>query len=100
MKVNDMTTSEKPWGWFTEKVLPSLFLSVALSVTAASFAIWQSVANLTNNVKHNEERLGKIEMKMENLVTRTELLETLKRVEQQMQIVLLQSGVNQKFEIH
>ena len=88
-----------PWEWFTEKVLPGLFLSVALSVAATSFAIWQSVAELTNTVKNHDQRLDKLEIQTQNLVTRTELLETLKRVEQQMQIVLLQSGIKTKVEI-
>ena len=88
-----------PWEWFTEKVLPGLFLSVALSVAATSFAIWQSVTELTNTVKNHERRLDKLEIQAQNLVTRAELLETLKRVEQQIQIVLLQSGINTKIEI-
>lgn len=88
-----------PWEWFTEKVLPGLFLSVAVSVAATSFAIWQSVSELTNTVKSHEKRLDKIELQTQQLVTRTELLETLKRVEQQMQIVLLQSGIKTKVEI-
>lgn len=88
-----------PWEWFTEKVLPGLFLSVAVSVAATSFAIWQSVSELTNTVKNHEKRLDRIELQTQQLVTRTELLETLKRVEQQMQIVLLQSGIKTKVEI-
>ena len=40
-----------------------------------------------------------MEVAQQQLVTRTELLETLKRVEQQLQIVLLQSGIKTKVEI-
>jgi hypothetical protein len=94
-----MQTKIGPWEWFTEKVLPSLFLAVALSVAATSFAIWQSVAELTSTVKYHKERLDKLEVAQQQLVTRTELLETLKRVEQQLQIVLLQSGVKQRIEL-
>lgn len=89
----------RPWEWFTEKVLPGLFLSVAVSVAATSFAIWQNVADLTSTVKSHEKRLDRIELQNQQLVTRAELLETLKRVEQQMQIVLLQSGIKTKVEI-
>ena len=88
-----------PWDWFTEKVLPGLFLTVAVSVGGTSFAIWRSVTDLTNAVKDHEKRIEKIEVQQQQLVTRTELLETLKRVEQQMQIVLLQSGIRTKVEI-
>ena len=88
-----------PWEWFTEKVLPGLFLTVAVSVGGTSFAVWQSVSELTNTVKYHKERLDKLEIQTQQLVTRTELLETLKRVEQQMQIMLLQSGIRTKVEI-
>ena len=94
-----MQTKIGPWEWFTEKVLPSLFLAVDVSVAATSFAIWQSVAELTSTVKYHKERLDKLEVAQQQLITRTELLETLKRVEQQLQIVLLQSGIKTKVEI-
>jgi len=88
-----------PWTWFTEKVLPGLFLAVTISFVTASFAIYQSVSELTNSVKLHDQRLNKLEAKIENSVTRSDLLETLKRVEQQLQIVLLQSGIKTKVEI-
>jgi hypothetical protein len=88
-----------PWEWFVEKVLPGLFLTVAVGVGGASFAVWKGVSELTNAVKDHEKRLERIEVQQQNLVTRAELLETLKRVEQQMQIVLLQSGIKTKVEI-
>ena len=88
-----------PWEWFVEKVLPGLFLTVAVGVGGASFAVWKGVSELTSSVKDHEKRLEKIEVQQQNLVTRAELLETLKRVEQQMQIVLLQSGIKTKVEI-
>jgi hypothetical protein len=88
-----------PWIWFTEKILPSLFLAVTISFVTASFAIYQSVSELTNSVKLHDQRLNKLEAKIENSVTRGDLLETLKRVEQQLQIVLLQSGIKTKVEI-
>ncbi len=89
----------RPWEWFTEKVLPGLFLTIAVSVGGTSFAIWRSVTELTNAVKDHEKRIERIEVQQQQLVTRNELLETLKRVEQQMQIVLLQSGIRTRIEI-
>jgi len=94
-----MTQKLGPWDWFTEKVLPGLFLSIAVTVGATSFAIWQSVSELTSAVKNHEKRLDRLEMQTQQLVTRAELLETLKRVEQQLQIVLLQSGIKTKIEL-
>jgi len=88
-----------PWDWFTEKVLPGLFLTVAVSVGGTSFAIWQSVTELTNSVKDHEKRIERVEVQQQQLVTRTELLETLKRVEQQMEIMLLKAGINDNVNI-
>ena len=88
-----------PWTWFTEKVLPGLFLTVTISVVTASFAIYKSVSDLTLTVNSHEQRLNRLEAQMANSVTRSDLLETMKRVEQQLQIVLLQSGIKTKMEI-
>lgn len=88
-----------PWEWFTEKVLPGLFLAVALAVGTSSMAIYQSVTEISNTVRSHEQQLIKLEARTADLVTRTELLETLKRVEQQMQIVLLQSGIKTRIRI-
>lgn len=95
----DMAQKLGPWEWFTEKVLPGLFLTVAVGVGGASFAVWQSVTQLTSSVNDHEKRIDKIEVQTQQLVTRTELLETLKRVEQQMQIMLLQSGIKTRVEV-
>ena len=88
-----------PWTWFTEKVLPGLFLAVTISVVTAAFAIYKSVSDLTLTVNSHEQRINRLEAQVANGVTRAELLETLKRVEQQLQIVLLQSGIRTKMEI-
>lgn len=88
-----------PWEWFTEKVLPGLFLSVAIGVVGTSFAVWQTVAQLTNAIQDHERRLIALEVDSKEFIKRTEMLETLKRVEQQLQIVLLQSGLKTKIEI-
>ena len=82
-----------------EKVLPGLFLAVALGVGGASFAVWKGVSELTNVVKDHEKRLERMELRQEKFLEKTEMLETLKRVEQQLQIVLLQSGIKTKIEI-
>jgi hypothetical protein len=44
-----------------EKVLPWLFLAVALSVGTASVAIYQIVNELSNSVKMHEQRLNLLE---------------------------------------
>lgn len=87
------------WRWFVEKVLPGLFLSVALSVGACAVAVWKTVNDLSHEISTHDRRLSALEIKAENAVTRSEMLETMKRVEQQLQIVLLQSGIKQKVEL-
>ena len=86
-----------PWEWFVEKVLPGLFLTVAVTVGSTSFAIWQSVAELSNTVKNHERQLENLRIEVQTaksaMVTRTELLETMKRVEQQLEITLLRANV-------
>jgi len=86
-----------PWEWFVEKVLPGLFLTVAVTVGSTSFAIWQSVAELSSTVKNHERQIENLRMEMQTtksaMVTRAELLETMKRVEQQLEITLLRANV-------
>lgn len=91
--------SNMPWTWFTEKVLPGLFLSVAMFMGGTAFAMWRTVEELSHKMANQEARINKLEVQIANSVTRNELLETLKRVEQQLQIVLLQSGIKQKIEL-
>jgi hypothetical protein len=90
---------DMPWRWFTEKVLPGLFLAVAVFMGGTAFAMWRTVEELSFKMNSQEARLNKLEVQIANSVTRNELLETLKRVEQQLQIVLLQAGINKKVEL-
>ena len=90
---------DMPWRWFTEKVLPGLFLAVAVFMGGTAFAMWRTVEELSFKMNSQEARLNKLEVQIANSVTRNELLETLKRVEQQLQIVLLQAGIKHKVEL-
>ena len=66
-------------------------------------AIWRSVAELTNAVDNHERRIEVLHQDISaiqlSMITRNDLLEVLKRVEQQLQIVLLQAGVNKKITL-
>lgn len=92
-----------PWTWFVERVLPGLFVAITLSVVATSVAIWQSVARITQSLESHEEQLvslrQEIKVVREQAVMRSELLETLKRVEQQLQIALLEARLNAKTQV-
>lgn len=91
--------TDMPWKWFTEKVLPGLFLAVAVSMGGTAFVMWRTVDKLSYQINSQEARLNKLEASIARAVTDTQLLETLKRVEQQLQIVLLQAGIKQKIEL-
>ena len=92
-------TPDMPWKWFTEKVLPGLFLAVALSMGGTAFVMWRTVDKLSYEMNSQEARINKLEASIARAVTDTQLLETLKRVEQQLQIVLLQAGIKQRIEL-
>lgn len=51
----------------------------------------QKMGSAIGRLEAHSGRIEKLEAAMESLVTRTELLETLKRVEQQLEIMLLKS---------
>lgn len=92
-----------PWSWFVERVLPGLFVAITLSVVATSVAIWQSVARITQSLEDHESKIADLRQEVkvvrEQAVMRSELLETLKRVEQQLQIALLEARLNTKNQI-
>lgn len=92
-----------PWAWFVERVLPGLFVAITLSVIATSVAIWQSVAKISQSLENHEEQIKvlrqEVKIVRDQAVMRSELLETLKRVEQQLQIALLEARLNAKTQI-
>jgi hypothetical protein len=102
-KAQDKLPACGPWTWFVEKVLPGLFVAITLSVVATSVAIWKSVAEITGSLKNHETQLADLRQEVkvvrEQAVMRSELLETLKRVEQQLQIALLEARLNSKSQI-
>jgi len=85
--------------WLTEKVFPGLFLFMTISVISSSFFIYQSVSELTNTVKRHERDIEILHVEIKSTVSQQQLMETMKRVEQQLQIVLLQANIKQKVEI-
>lgn len=79
------------------KVMPPLIVGCVMVVTAGAWATYTSVNKLTDKVALHEKELESLKLKIEyieaNSIKRTELLEILKRVEQQLEIALLRSGV-------
>jgi hypothetical protein len=94
---------KNPWNWFVEKILPPLFILVATSVGGSSLAIWKNVNELSIAVATQERdiqllKIGLKELQLQS-VSRSELLETMKRVEQQLEIIMLKSKLAQKVEV-
>ena len=85
------------WSWFTDRVLPGLFVALALAVAGVQWTMYNAISSITNKVENLEKKQIELEGEIKSVrmasVTRSELLETLKRVEQQLEIVLLRAGV-------
>jgi hypothetical protein len=98
-----MAEKINPWNWFVEKILPPLFILVATSVAASSMAIWKNVNELAVSVASQEKDIQLLKISVKELqtqsVTRAELLETMKRVEQQLEIMMLRSKLAGKLEV-
>lgn len=87
-----MTVKQHPWAWFTDKVLPPVFAALTISTIAAGFATYQAVQGLTSKLESTDKKVTQLESRIEyvqaNSVTRTELLETMKRVELQLELMM------------
>ena len=98
-----MSEKSNPWNWFVEKVLPPLFILVATSVGGSSLAIWKNVNDLSIAVSVQEKDIQLLKVSVKELqlqsVTRPELLETMKRIEQQLEIMMLRSKLTGKIEV-
>jgi hypothetical protein len=85
--------------WFTDKVLPGLFLFISISVLSSSFFIYQSVSELANTVKRHERDIDLLRIEIKSTVSQQQLMETMKRVEQQLEIMMLRSKLTTKIEV-
>ena len=98
-----MAEKINPWNWFVEKILPPLFILVATSVAGSSLAIWRNVNELSASVAGQEREIQLLKVGLKELqlqsVSRSELLETMKRVEQQLEIMMLRSKLSGKIEV-
>lgn len=88
-----------PWTWFTDRILPPIFVAVALSVMAAAYQTHVTVSELSNKIAQHDRELTAVRAEIEsvkaNTVTHAQQLETLKRIEQQLEITMLKAGIKQ-----
>lgn len=94
---NENDRKEYPWDWFTEKVLPPLFVALTMAVLGACWATYATVQSLSGKVEQNASDIVNLRARIEivgaNAVTRPEILETVKRVELAIENLMLRSGV-------
>lgn len=70
-----------------------------LLITAIAALLWQTyndVQKFKMQQDSNERRIAVIESKLENSMTRQEAMEMMKRVEQQLQIIVLQGQLEKR----
>jgi len=70
-----------------------------LLITAIAALLWQTyndVQKVKMQQDSNERRIAVIEQKLEQSMTRQEAMEMMKRVEQQLQIIVLQGQLEKK----
>ena len=70
-----------------------------LLITAIAALLWQTyndVQKVKMQQDSNERRIAVIEQKLENSMTRQEAMEMMKRVEQQLQIIVLQGQLEKR----
>lgn len=82
-----------PWSWFADKVLPPVFAALALGAITSGFATYQAVQTLAEKVNATDKRLDMLEAQMEKAVTQPQLLETMKRVELQLELMMAKAGM-------
>ena len=90
------TNKAGPFADFAAKVLPSLFVATAMSMGSAAWAIYKAVQNVTNRVEQHELELIMLRNEISAIkaaqATRSDLQETVRRIEAQMELMILRSG--------
>lgn len=93
---------------WANRIIPPLLVAAVIGISGGAWATYSAVAKITDKVAEherilvemkasNERQLALLQARIDqidaNSVKRMELLEILKRVEQQLEIALLRSGV-------
>ena len=95
-----MTNEKHPWAWFTDKVLPPVFAFLAISSITAGAVTYNSVQSLTSKVDATDREIVTIKAELkavaQNSVTRSELLETMKRVELQLELMMARARIQKQ----
>lgn len=97
MPVPQKNDNRHPWSWFTDKVLPSLFVSLCLALGGGMWMTYRSVLDIGHKMENQQREIEALRARISHvetsLVTKNDLLETMKRVEQQLEIMMLRAGM-------
>jgi hypothetical protein len=93
-------STDNRWQWFTDKVLPQLFVALVLAVSGGMWLTYTTVNTMVARLENQQREIDALKADMSyvkaNMVIRSEQLETLKRVEQQLEIMMLRAGLRTK----
>lgn len=89
--------------FFIERWFMPLFLAGSIALAGGAFTLWMTVHDLTGAVRVNTDDIKQLQGELNairtNSITRSELLEILKRVEQQLEIMTLKAKVQEKIKL-
>lgn len=96
--MNDESKPDKhPWTQFTDRVLPPLFVALCVALTGGMWATYKTVDRLAISIESQQRDIEDVRTRIaaveSSLVTKNDMLETMKRVEQQLEIMMLRAGI-------
>lgn len=88
------------WTWFTGKVLPPLFVGMCMAVCSVLWMTYNTAQRVESRQEALQRQVDTMAAEMAAVktgyMTRMEVLETIKRIEQQLEIQMLRAGVRPK----
>lgn len=91
-------STDHRWQWFTDKVLPQLFVALVLAVSGGMWLTYTTVNTMVSRLENQQQEI--IDLKADvayvkaTMVTKDEQLSTMKRIELYLDNMMLRAGVN------
>jgi|GEM_PF-6989184 len=97
MNPNHHQTPPQPWSWFTDKVLPPVFAALSIGAITSGIATHQAVQGLTSKIEQTDKEVAQLKSRLDAVaahsITRAEMLETMKRVELQLELMMARANI-------
>lgn len=97
MAAPNTKNDDHAWTWFTDRVLPALFVALCMALSGGMWMTYRTVLTLTHTMESQSREIEALRARISHvetsLVTKSDLLETMKRVEQQLEIMMLRAGM-------